>query len=265
MIILIVFAIIFLLILFALLPSYRRHPDFLELDGKFIAHRGLHNIDEGIPENSIASLIEAAARGYIIENDIRLTSDGEVVVFHDANLKRMCGVDKNVSDLTLSELKQHTLLNTNEKIPTLKEFLAVVDLKVPILIEFKALNYDYKLLCEKANAILKEYKGKYFIQSFNPLVLYWYRKHNKDVLRGQLAMQPKKNSVISFITSNYFMNFLAKPDFVAYDHTKSNRLALKVQKLLGAFSIAWTYKSQKEIDETRDIFRAYIFEGFLPK
>lgn len=265
MIFLIVFVIILLLIIYTLLPSYRKHPDLRELNGKYIAHRGFHNSEIGIPENSIASLIEASARGYIIENDIRLTADNEVVVFHDATLKRMCGVDIKVSDLTLSQIKQYKLLDTNEKIPTLKEFLSAVDGNVPILIEFKALNNDYKTLCEKADAILRNYKGKYFIQSFNPLVLLWYKKHNKAVLRGQLAMEPKDKNIISRLVSNFFMNFLAKPDFISYDYSKIHRLSFKIQKILGAYSIAWTYKSQEAVNKTKKVIKAYIFEGFSPK
>ena len=265
MVFLIILAIIILLLIYSVLPSYRKHPELNDLNGKFIAHRGFHNIEKGIPENSISALVEASARGYIIENDIWLTADGEVVVFHDATLTRMCGVNKKIADLTLAEIKQYRLLDTNEKIPTLKEFLGAVDGKVPILIEFKAIGANPKSLCEKADAILREYKGKYYIQSFNPLVLFWYRRYNKSVLRGQLAMVPKDKKIISHIASNFFMNFLAKPDFVSFDQAFPNRWSFKVQKLLGAYPIAWTYKNQEALDKTKNVFKAYIFENFTPK
>ena len=59
--------------------------------GKYIAHRGLHDIKKGIPENSMKAFEEAIKKGVAIELDVRLSKDGRVVVFHDKPLKRMCG------------------------------------------------------------------------------------------------------------------------------------------------------------------------------
>src|ERR671932_1576515 len=69
-----------------------------------IAHRGLHAAQEGRPENSLAAFAQACALGFPAELDVRLTRDGEVVVFHDRALKRMTGAAGPVDDRDAREL-----------------------------------------------------------------------------------------------------------------------------------------------------------------
>ena len=164
------------LLWFAVAPAKRRHPDRLILSGAYIAHRGLHDLIPGTPENSAAAFTEAVKRGLPIETDIHLSADGRVFVFHDNDLKRMCGADKNAEELTLAELKESRLAKTDERIMSLEELLALVGGKVPLLIEFKSESAKgCDRLCEAANAILRDYEGKYFVQSFNPFILKWYK------------------------------------------------------------------------------------------
>ena len=103
--------------------------DMLSCD---FAHRGLWS--ESVPENSLAAFTLAAKAGYGIELDIQLSKDGRIVVFHDYDLKRMCGVDRKLADMTLEELKACRLRGTSEQIPTLVEVLQLIDGKVPLLI-----------------------------------------------------------------------------------------------------------------------------------
>src|SRR5690554_5681004 len=96
-----------------------------------IAHRGFHDIEAGVPENSLL-----AAR-YAIELDVLNTADNQVVVFHDYNLKRMTGLDRKVKDLTWEEVKDLKLLGTDQGIPLFTDFLAEIRGRVPLLIEVK--------------------------------------------------------------------------------------------------------------------------------
>lgn len=263
LIFLIIIAVLSGILLFMAMPSIRRHPDRKLLSGLFIAHRGLHNSE--IPENSIPAFLEAAANGFAIENDIHLTADGEIVVFHDGTLERMCGISRKIEDLTLAEIKQCRLKDTNERIPTLKECLDAIDGRVPLLIEFKCDTINCGKLCVKANEILENYNGKYFIQSFNPAVPTWYKKHRKDVLRGQLAMYYNGKSIVKHLASSFLLNFGARPDFVAYDQSEWGRVSFKIQRLLGAMPVGWTFRSQNEIDTKKHCFKTFIFENFIPK
>ncbi len=260
----IVLAILVALFLFFSMPSLYKHKDLQFIKGKYIAHRGLHNIKEGIPENSIPAFKRATEHGFAIENDIHLTKDGEVVVFHDDNLKRACGVDKKVEELTVNELKQYNLFGTEYKIPTLKECLLEVDGKTPLLIEFKSVGGNAEKLVIAANEILKDYKGEYLIQSFYPQVLYFYRKHNKKVCRGFLATAFIGEAFYKRLSGALVFNFISRPHFVSYEHKHSNYFFLKLNKLLGAFCIGWTFRSKMEVLKVKKDFKAYIFEDFIP-
>ena len=110
-----------------------------------IAHRGVHD-NKSTPENSIKAFYKAVIKKYPIELDIQLTKDNEIVVFHDKNLKRMTGLDKDVEDLTLDEIKKLKLLDTREHIPRLDEVLKLVNGKVLIDIEIKPCK-NYKKVC----------------------------------------------------------------------------------------------------------------------
>ncbi|MBR7132976.1 MAG: glycerophosphodiester phosphodiesterase [Clostridia bacterium] len=245
------------LILFVFSPSLRKHKALSQINCRYIAHRGLHS--EQVAENSLSAFALAAASGYAIELDIRLTADGEVVVFHDGDLKRMCGEAENVSSLTLSELKEYRLKTTDEKIPTLRECLSVAEKRVPLLIEFKCGKNDCKRLCEAAERILSDYKGLYFVQSFYPGVLFWYKRNRSAVCRGLLATHIRNYRFLS----PFIFNFLTRPHFVSYSFKFSNSLGFRLQRLLGACAFGWTFHSEAEID--KKIFNAYIFEGFEPE
>ena len=84
-----------------------------------IAHRGLH--DDNKQENSLSAFKNAIEHGYAIEIDLQMTKDNKLIVFHDDTLDRMTNSDGKVSEKTLAEIKQLTLKNSQEKIPTFDE------------------------------------------------------------------------------------------------------------------------------------------------
>lgn len=260
-----VLALLIILWLFLTFPAFRRHKDRKILRGLFIAHRGLHSNENGIPENSLPAFKKALDHGFGIEIDIHITADGQIVVFHDDTLLRLCGVDKKVEDLTLAQIKSLCLGDSAEKIPTLQECLDTINGRVPLLIEFKCSDIIHcKELCTAAEAILSHYNGKYIIQSFYPTVLYWYRKNKKDVCRGQLSSTFKGEAFHKKMLGALLFNFLARPDFVSYEYKYSKYLPLRLNKLLGAFPVGWTYPSPDDVEQTKKAFNTYIFEGFVP-
>ncbi len=259
-------AFILLAVVFLIFPAVRRHEDRSALMGLHIAHRGYHDNQKGIPENSLPAFKAAIEYGFAIENDIHLTADGRVVVFHDDTLKRACGVDKKIEECTLNELKQYFLFGSEETIPTLEECLQLIDGRVPLLIEFKCHSLvKCEELCAVTDKILRGYKGKYFIQSFYPTVLRWYRRNRKEVCRGQLASAFKGEALHKRLLGCMLFNFLARPDFVSYEHVNKKYLPRRAVTLLGAFPIGWTFTSQEEINNSKRHFCTYIFEGFLPE
>ena len=155
----------------------RKHP---VLNVKYYAHRGFHG-EEGIPENSMAAFKKARESGYGIELDVQLTKDGVMVVHHDYDLKRTCGVNKKIADLTYRELCRYRLMGTRERIPRFVEVLREVDGKVPLLVELKMETCNRKL-CKKVAKALDQYKGLYCMECFHPYALYWFKKNRPEVI-----------------------------------------------------------------------------------
>ena len=107
------------------------------------------------------------------------------------------------------------------------------------------------------------------MESFNPLAVFWYRRHHKEVVRGQLAeaflRTGEFKGPLYFILQNLLLNFLTKPDFVAYNHKHANVLSRKIcHGLYGNMAAAWTIKSQKELEEAKKHFDVFIFDSFIP-
>ena len=258
-----------LVYLFMVAPRMLGRINRTPFQNRHYAHRGLFDNASEAPENSLAAFRKAVEAGYGIELDVQLSKDDKLVVFHDATLKRMCGVDGKVWEYTLEELKQFRLLDSNEQIPTFEEFLAVVDGKVPFILEYK-LDRAQTRVCELANEVLKDYEGVYCIESFHPLALLWYRKHRPDVMRGQLCEEFFRNDnykgkILYMILPYMLTNFLTRPDFIAYNHAHAHNISRRICKALGGLSVAYTIKSVEEHEVARDKFELFIFDSCILK
>ena len=267
MTILIILVVLLLLYVFIVAPRMINRADRTPFYGRHYAHRGLFDNDSEAPENSLAAFKKAVDAGYGIELDIQLSKDDKLVIFHDATLKRMCGVEGNVWDYTLEELKQFKLANSNETIPTFEEFLEVVDGKVPFILEFK-LDRVQTRVCELANEVLKGYNGAYCIESFHPFALIWYKKNRPDVLRGQLCEEffrndEYKGKLLYMILPFLPLNILARPDFIAYNHLHAHNISRRVCKALGALSVCYTIKSVEEYEKAKEHFELFIFDSCI--
>ena len=96
------------------------HPDFLRLP---IAHRALHDVSEGRPENSLAAIRAAIAAGYAIEIDLQPSSDGVPMVFHDYHLKRLTYQDGPIAQRSAAELAEIKLRGGDEGVPSLEQYI----------------------------------------------------------------------------------------------------------------------------------------------
>ncbi|MBR4304514.1 MAG: glycerophosphodiester phosphodiesterase [Clostridia bacterium] len=231
--------------------------------GRYYAHRGLHNIDENVPENSLTAFKKAAEKGYGIELDVHLSADGQVVVFHDDDLRRMCGVDKKIADCTYDELQQYSLLGTSEKIPLFSSVLEVYNGVAPMIIEIKTGRKNAEL-CQKVCDELENYKGKICVESFDPRVLRWFKKHRPRTVRGQLCQRAEnyKNQprLLSWALGNCALNFIGRPHFIAYRIEEKPGL-VRMVLTMGAMDVCWTSRKPGE-GEGAD---CVIFENYLPE
>lgn len=255
----------FPLFLFLIAPRMVKRADRTAFIGYHYAHRGLFDNDSDAPENSLLAFQKAVDAGYGIELDVQLSKDNQLIIFHDASLKRMCGVDGKVWNYTLEELQQMKLLHSDQTIPTFQDFLKIVDGKVPFILEYK-LDRAQTKVCELANEVLKDYKGAYCVESFHPLALLWYRKNRPNVLRGQLCEEffrdkKYKRNLLMTILSFLVFNVVTRPDFIAYNHLHADNISRRICKILGALSVTYTIKSKDEYKRNIKNFDLFIFDS----
>ena len=251
--------------LFLIAPRARREAvrPFL----RPFAHRGLWGGD--IPENSLAAFARAAEHGFAIELDVQLASDGTVMVFHDYTLERMCGKQGKLADFTADELSRMSLNGTDQTIPTLAEVLDTVAGRVPFLIELKGESGNTALV-PRVLQELRDYKGEWCMESFNPLLLRSVKKQDGRVVRGLLSTnllreKRKGSRVLNFILSALLLTFLCRPAFHAWDGRYPKRLALRVGlRLFGAASVVYTVRDEAAYNRYLSLGITPIFEGFVP-
>lgn len=244
-------------------PKHRRADGW---KGMLFAHRGLHG--KGLTENTLEAFDAACTGGFGIELDVQLSKDGVVVVFHDDDLKRMANDDRRVDQVDYAEL-QTLALNGGGHIPTFEETLRLVNGRTPLLVELKNGKRNDEL-CRKTAALLKDYNGKYIIESFNPLIVQWWRKHEPAVIRGQLvgakvSYLATMGPFLAFVLSRLLLNFLGRPDFVAYDVNAAGFMAPKLQRALFRTPLAaWTVRDAETCRSCLERGEMPIFEGFIP-
>ena len=262
-------ALVLCLYVFVLVRPGKKRPHDPVFDREY-AHRGLHS--DTVPENSLTAFRLAAENGYGIELDIQLSADGEVYVFHDYTLVRMTGEEGLLSKTSSADLEKMRLLSgdkpADEKIPTLREVLDAVDGRVPILVELKGESTD-TALCPKADEILREYRGAYCVESFNPMLIAWYHRNRPEIYRGILStdvFREKKKNALNFIVGAMALNVLARPDFIAYNHRYPNRLCVKIcTAFFRADRFMWTARTPEEYRFMKEQGALTIFEGFRPE
>ncbi len=236
------------------------------LTDTFVAHRGLFDNDNKIPENSIPAFRRAADNGFGIETDVQMTRDGVLVVFHDDTLDRMTGVHGILSDYTYEELQSFRLLNTDCQIPTFEEFLTAAN-GVNLIVEIKN-HADIGEVEQKTYDMLKGYKGNYCIESFNPLIVRWFKVHAPEVIRGTLSCDYKSDKMSNFrkwlLRELKLCNWNGS-QFIAFDAATiaTNKSVAKFGKKIPI--ICWTIRSQQQYEDLKPYFDNIIFDSYLPK
>lgn len=170
---------------------------------------------------------------------------------------------------TYEELQQFHLGDSTEKIPLLREVLQTVDGRVPLLIEIKMPGLS-TAVCAGFQKEMEGYTGMFCMESFNSLALRWCRRHMPQTLRGQLSGRFSKDDkvhlILRIMARHLMLNFIGKPDFIAYDHRYADCPGFLIDRMLFRTpAFAWTVKDEHVYNRTRKKFDAAIFEHFHPK
>lgn len=251
---------------FMIAPGKRR--DTRRFEGKAFAHRGLFDNEHGVPENSLAAFRRARAHGFGVELDVQLTKDGQVVVFHDDTLERVCGNEGTIGSYTYQELQRFRLYRTRERIPLFSEVLKELG-GMPVICEIKvAAGTDYQALCEKAAPLIDSYRGDICIESFNPKAVGWFRKNRPEMIRGQLTMNFMKDPgglpfPIRLAMSHCLVNVIGRPDFIAYGVDWGETLGFMICRSFHPMLAAWTITSQEQQETVRKRYHSVIFDHYI--
>ncbi len=238
-----------------------------------LAHRALHDLTTGRPENSRAAMIAAISAGYGIELDVQLSADGQAMVFHDYDLDRLTGEKGLVRNRDSASLGQFRLKGGDEGIPTLSEVLDLVAGKVPLLIEIKdqdgALGASVGPLEQAVATAIAGYCGPLALMSFNPHSVAACADLAPDVPRGLTTCNFAAKDWLR-VPGPILKALRAIPDydrvgaqFISHQHTDLKRAQVAEIKAAGGAILCWTIRSEAAEAAAREHAHNITFEGYL--
>ena len=244
-------------------------PSLEWLTARPIAHRGLHG--GAIVENTLEAADAAVAANYAIECDIQLTADGELVVFHDDMLERLTVAAGPLRTRARADLKSISYRDAPGRIPDLKEFLAHVAARTPVLIELKSRWDGDTRIAERAVALLANYNGPFALMSFDPWLVRALRRLAPALPRGIVAERYYADPEWRFSPAQKFglgnLTHIGqtRPHFVAYWVRDLPAIApLFARNVLSMPLLTWTVRTKIEEARAARWADQMIFEGFRP-
>ncbi|TCT00968.1 glycerophosphodiester phosphodiesterase family protein [Aquabacter spiritensis] len=236
-----------------------------------VAHRGLHDAGRGIVENTGTAILAAAQRGYGIEIDVQPSADGEAMVFHDDTLDRLTLGSGETRAFSAAQLKRIPFRNTPDTILTLGEALALVEGRVPLLIELKSRFSGDVRLAARVVAVLGTYRGPIGVMSFDPEMIAEVRRLDPARVRGIVSARHFGENEWRNLapgTRRDLRHLLHWPrtrfQFLAYRVADIAALPPRVLRALGMPVFAWTVRTVAEREMASAYADQMIFEGFQP-
>lgn len=236
-----------------------------------IAHRGLHNLQRGIIENT-ASAFEAAIKGrYAIETDIQAAKDGEPVIFHDWRLERLTAGTGEVRAFAPEELKRIEMHGTDDRILPLGEFLELVGGRTTLFLEIKSAGDRSGVLERRIAQYLADYRGPVCVMGFDPDSLRAMRHYAPLISRGLSAYRyarerkSRLSSARSFRLSHMIDSHGVAPTFITHYVRDLPAMAASIRRRFpGLPLIAWTVRTLEDRRKAAIYADGIIFEGFMP-
>lgn len=245
------------------------HPDLVRIP---VAHRALHDRAAGRPENSRAAVRAAVAAGYAIEIDVQPSADGVAMVFHDETLERLTAETGPIAARPAAELGRIALRDAGDGIPTLREILALIAGRVPLVIEVKdqdgALGPAVGPLERAVAADLRGYAGPVAVMSFNPHSVAALALAAPDVPRGLVTcafdaddwpdVPPARRAELAAIPDYDRVGAV----FVSHQGNQLSMPRVAELKAQGAFILCWTIRSPDQERAARQVAQNVTFEGY---
>lgn len=237
-----------------------------------IAHRGLHDAAAGIVENTRPAVAAAIEAGYAIEVDLRVSADGEAMVFHDSTLDRLTRETGPVGERTARALQLVEFKVADERMMTLGELLDLVQGRTPLVIEIKSQWEHTGQLEDRVVQMLRGYRGPVAVMSFDPRSVAWVRRAAPALPRGIVAERFRDETYWSRLTAvqRFALRHMlhlghTRPHFFAYDvRGLPSAAPLIARHVLRLPLLAWTVRTPADRRRARWFADAMIFEGFRP-
>jgi glycerophosphoryl diester phosphodiesterase len=232
------------------------------LTSRPIAHRGLHDLAAGRPENSLAAFEAAAEAGYPCELDVQLTDSGALIVLHDVELTRTTGVARPSATLTAAELPGTRLFGGDEHVPTLAEVLERVGQRIPLVIELKrGAATDPLALVRGVVESLGGRAGRYAVCSFDPVLVRLLRTEGAEYPVGQISGLLRSERPVRRLAGRTMAgNFLTHPDFISYELAGLPSRIVDRWRGRGVPLLTWTVKSAEDEAKARKYADNFIFD-----
>ncbi len=232
------------------------------------AHRGLWR-PAGPPENSLPAFEAACRGGFGIELDVRLSADGEAMVFHDESLERMAGVEGDVHDFSAREIGALALAGGTDRIPTLTAVLERVAGRAMLLVEIKAAAEQTAALAARTAEILDRHDAAAAVISFDAAALAWFARERPDRPRGLDAAWLSDHDLEDREGQAHLQAFeaaleTARPDFLVLEMESAEGGPAARRRGKDMPVIAWTVRSAEDAARVSDSCDNFIFEGFSP-
>ncbi|MBB3288895.1 MULTISPECIES: glycerophosphodiester phosphodiesterase [unclassified Rhizobium] len=225
-----------------------------------VAHRGYHDMNKEVWENTLSAFSRAIEAGFAIECDLHYASDGVPVVFHDDDLQRVCNLPGEVRERTSAELGLLSVGGTKDKIPTLKQLLRLCDGKVPLVLELKGREGDDEGFAESVLEVLEGYKGHVALMSFD----HWLLKDLKALEAPYpVGLTAEGNKPETFFQHDEAMHLGL--DFISYFYGHLPNPFVTAQRQRGIPVITWTVRDEAARKHTFANADQMTFEGFDPR
>ncbi|MBZ8132366.1 glycerophosphodiester phosphodiesterase family protein [Afifella sp. IM 167] len=236
-------------------------PSSVALAERPIAHRGLHDVAAGRPENSIAAFAAAIEHGFAIECDLQPTADGRVMVFHDEDLRRLTGSEGLIRQKAARDISGLRLLGSEEKVPRLAELLELVAGRVPLVIELKSVFGENAGFAEIVAKGLAGYRGALGLMSFDPYLLNDLRRAGHAGPLG-LTLMGDATAVKNHLATIARLDL----DFASCRVADLAHFAPAYHRLDPARPlISWTVRTPAEAELSKSFGAQMTFEGFVPE
>jgi glycerophosphoryl diester phosphodiesterase len=247
-----------------------RAPDWLT--ARPVAHRGLHDRARGILENMPAAAEAAISGNFSIECDIQLTADGEAMVHHDDALGRLTEGSGALLDMTAAELKAEPFKDTSERMMSLGDLCALVNGRVPLVIEVKSHFDGDRRLVRRMAEVLAAYSGPVVGMSFDPDQVVALRETMPALPRGIVAQRSYEDGSWTKLTPEQRQGMLVlrhalrtRPHFVAYWVNQLPAPAPWIARhVFGLPLLTWTVRTPQQRERAARYADQMIFEGFVP-